>query len=73
MAGKQDDLLKNQEAIAARLAYTTRTAANIQHLVEELLLQGIRQVAEARPDDFADLMQVDPKSRRPNAGCHRRL
>ena len=64
VAGKQDNLIKNQEAIAGRLAYTTRTAANIQHLVEELLLQCVRQVAEARPDDFAALMQVDLKTRR---------
>ena len=35
LAGKQATQIKNQKAIAGRVAYTTRTAAIIQHLVEE--------------------------------------
>jgi hypothetical protein len=37
---------------------------NVQHLVEELLLQQIRQMAVAHPDDFAVKMRVDTKKQR---------
>jgi hypothetical protein len=64
LAGKQDTQIKNQKAIADRVAYTTRTAAIVQHLVEELLLQQIRQTAVAHPDDFVVKMRVNTEKQR---------
>jgi hypothetical protein len=64
LAGKQTTQIKNQKAIASRVAYTTRTAAIVQHLVEELLLQQIRQTAAAHSDDFTIKMRVDPQKQR---------
>jgi hypothetical protein len=64
LAGKQATQIKNQKAIAGRMAYTTRTAAIIQHLVEELLLQQIHQTAVAHPDDFVVKMRVNTEKQR---------
>jgi hypothetical protein len=64
LAGKQATQIKNQKAIAGRMAYTTRTAAIIQHLVEEVLLQQIHQTAVAHPDDFVVKMRVDTEKQR---------
>jgi hypothetical protein len=64
LADKQETQIRNQKAIASRVAYTTRTAVIVQDLVEELLLQVVRQTAVAHPDDFAVKMRVDPKKQR---------
>jgi hypothetical protein len=61
---KQTTQIQNQKDIASRVAYTTRMTTNVQHLVEELLLQQIRQTAVAHPDDFAVKMRVDTKKQR---------
>ncbi|MFZ0545697.1 MAG: hypothetical protein WAM60_09690 [Candidatus Promineifilaceae bacterium] len=64
LANKQATQIKNQKAIASRVAYTTRTAAIIQHLVEELLLQVVRQTAESHPDDFVVKLHVNTEKQR---------